>query len=46
MPVVGSGSLFLRGQEDNKSIAFEVFGNVTGSNITLHELSNLADLTG
>ena len=46
MPVVGSGSLFLIGQEDNKSIAFEVFGNVTGSNITLHELSNLADLTG
>lgn len=46
MPIVGSGSLYLRGQEDNKSIAFEMYENVTGSNISLHELSELASLTG
>ena len=46
MSIVGSGSLYLRGQEDNKSIAFEMYENVTGSNISLHELSELASLTG
>ena len=46
MSIVGSGSLYLRGQEDNKSIAFEMYENITGSNISLHELSELASLTG
>lgn len=46
MPIVGSGSLFLRGGvEDNKSIAFEVFGNITGSNISLRQLALEADMT-
>lgn len=46
MPVVGSGSLFLRGGvEDNKSIALEVFGNITGSNISLRQLALEADMT-
>jgi len=45
MPIVGSGSLFLRGTEDNKSINFEMHGNVTGSNISLHQLALLAEMT-
>lgn len=45
MPIVGSGSLYLRGQEDNKSIAFEMYENVTGSNISLHELAILAEMS-
>ena len=45
MPIVGSGSLFLRGQADNKSIAFEMYGNVTGSTISLHTLATLAEMS-